>query len=160
MAAQLKNIYYEMFKTKISCEHESVSHKGRTFTLCNSCFWCASILYDDKRPFRPCPTCKNYDLEFMPISVDETYKFDHDKRRGVTLEFIHWESVLKMPVEHWTNSNGWRIRWRRNVKIHEKYLQSLSRGETQRLFWVSLRVRTKWTSDGVTFPCSCPVEKL
>jgi len=25
----------------------------------------------------------------MPISTDETYKFDYDRRRGVTLEFIN-----------------------------------------------------------------------
>jgi len=28
----------------------------------------------------------NYELEFMPISTDETYKFDYDRRHGVALE--------------------------------------------------------------------------
>jgi hypothetical protein len=89
MATQLKNVYYDMLKTKISCEQEGISYKERIFLLCNSCFWCASILYDDVRPFRSCPTCRSYNLEFMPLSANETYKFDLDKRHGVTLEFIY-----------------------------------------------------------------------
>lgn len=86
MSSPLKNVYYDMLKRKVSLEQEHVAQ--RVFALCKSCFWCASILYGDVRPFRTCPTCMNYELEFMPLSIDETYKFDYDKRHGVTLEFI------------------------------------------------------------------------
>jgi len=86
MSAPLKNVYYDMLKMKVSLESECVSH--RAFLICKSCFWCASILYEDVQPFRACPSCMNYELEFMPISTDETYKFDYDKRHGVTLEFF------------------------------------------------------------------------
>jgi len=85
MSASLKNFYYDMLKMKVSLEQDYVSH--RAFLICKSCFWCASILYDDVRPFGTCPTCMNYELELMPISTDEEYKFDYDKRHGVTLEF-------------------------------------------------------------------------
>jgi hypothetical protein len=33
----------------------------------------------------------SYEFETMPISSDETYKFDYDKRHGVTLEFMQRE---------------------------------------------------------------------
>jgi hypothetical protein len=89
MAATLKNAYYDILKKNLCHKQEHVSSNGRTFVLCKSCFWCASILYDDVRPFRTCLICMNCDLEFMPISTDETYKFDYDRRRGVTLEFIN-----------------------------------------------------------------------
>jgi hypothetical protein len=90
MSAPLKNVYYDMLKSKLCHERKHFSYKGRAFLLCKSCFWCASILYDDVRPFRTCPICMNYELEFMPISIGEAYKFDYDQRHGVTLEFIQF----------------------------------------------------------------------
>jgi len=84
MSAQLKNVYYEMLKRKLyPAPDDEVSYQGQAFLLCNSCFWCASILYDDVRAFRTCPICTNYELEFMPISTDENYKFMYDKRHGL-----------------------------------------------------------------------------
>jgi len=87
MAAALNNVYYDMLKQRLNPEPDQVPYQGRAFLLCNSCFWCASILYDDVQPFRMCPICMNSELEFMPISNGETYNFDNDKRHGVTLEF-------------------------------------------------------------------------
>ena len=39
-----------------------------------------------------CPSCMKAELESIPISLHETYKFDYDASRGVTLEFeaIKW----------------------------------------------------------------------
>ena len=85
MAAPLKNMYYDMLKTKVYPEPH---YQGRAFLICNSCFWCASILYDDVQPFRMCPICMNNELEFMPLSNGETYNFDYDERHGVRLEFM------------------------------------------------------------------------
>jgi len=33
------------------------------------------------------PSCNDAKVESMPISFDETYKFDYDAGRGVILEF-------------------------------------------------------------------------
>ena len=89
MPALLQNVYYEMLKKKLYPEQAQVYYKGKAFLLCKSCFWCASILYEDLfKSFRTCPSCMNHELEFMPISIDESYKFDYDKRHGVALEFI------------------------------------------------------------------------
>jgi hypothetical protein len=34
-----------------------------------------------------CPSCKDVKIEYVPISFDETYRLDYDKKRGVSLEF-------------------------------------------------------------------------
>jgi hypothetical protein len=59
------------------------------FLLCNSCFWCASYYLNssDKNRITRCPACYSGELESMPISSREVYKFDCNPSRGVTLEF-------------------------------------------------------------------------
>lgn len=59
----------------------------RNFLICSSCFWCASYLNNKHRSVEVCLTCNGAKVESMPISFDETYKFDYDSARGVTLEF-------------------------------------------------------------------------
>ncbi|MGA9151313.1 MAG: hypothetical protein WBZ36_12110 [Candidatus Nitrosopolaris sp.] len=44
-------------------------------------------MFNIQRPPDLCPSCMKTELESMPISLDETYKFDYDANRGVTLEF-------------------------------------------------------------------------
>jgi hypothetical protein len=59
------------------------------FLLCESCFWCASqsnnCNLDDM--IIGCPSCNSNRVESMPISHDEIYRFDHDPKHGVSLEF-------------------------------------------------------------------------
>lgn len=74
----LKKQYWEL---------EDISSKKRKFLICNSCFWCASYLTNKFRSMENCPTCNDGILDSMPISSNETYKFDCDVERGVTLEF-------------------------------------------------------------------------
>lgn len=59
------------------------------FLLCNSCFWCASYYHTPSSDsgIAKCPVCHKYDLESMPLSSGEAYKFDCNPRRGTTLEF-------------------------------------------------------------------------
>ena len=70
----------------------------------------------------------------MPVSADETYKFDHDKGRGVTLEFIRWESALNTPAEHLDESMNllnWFLFSERNgadVELVTRYLSCGAEG--------------------------------
>ncbi|HET7148710.1 MAG TPA: hypothetical protein VFI73_09465 [Candidatus Nitrosopolaris sp.] len=68
-------------------EQQVITFSERNFLICRSCFWCATYLNDMHNIVDICPSCKNDKVESMPISFDETYKFDHDARRGVILEF-------------------------------------------------------------------------
>jgi hypothetical protein len=59
----------------------------RHFVICNSCFWCAS-LYSDLRRIIKCPLCNSYtNLESIPISENESFKFNYDSGKGIELEF-------------------------------------------------------------------------
>ena len=64
-----------------------ITSSERNFLICSSCFWCASYLNNMHNFVDICPSCKNEKVESMPISFDETYKFDYDTGRGVILEF-------------------------------------------------------------------------
>jgi hypothetical protein len=58
----------------------------RHFVICNSCFWCAS-LYSESMTTK-CPTCNSYgNLESIPISTNESFKFNCHSRTGIVLEF-------------------------------------------------------------------------
>jgi len=56
------------------------------FLICNSCFWCASYLSGHSACVENCPTCKNNNIEFIPISQTEGYKLNIDSR-GLSMEF-------------------------------------------------------------------------
>jgi hypothetical protein len=56
------------------------------FMICNSCFWCASVLADRRLDKCPCCNCKDF-LESMPLVPDESYKFSYSAAKGVALEF-------------------------------------------------------------------------
>jgi hypothetical protein len=63
------------------------SNRQMRFLLCESCFWCATCL-DPDVVVSKCPVCEESRVESLPISYDETCKFDYDSRRGITLEFF------------------------------------------------------------------------
>jgi hypothetical protein len=59
----------------------------RYFVICNACFWCAS-LYSDSRTVK-CPLCNSYsDLESIPLSKNESFKFNYYSTTGIALEFL------------------------------------------------------------------------
>jgi hypothetical protein len=47
------------------------------FLMCGSCFCCVSCLTGE-RTILNCPSCGNYEMEFMPISNYESYQLDQD----------------------------------------------------------------------------------
>jgi hypothetical protein len=56
------------------------------FTLCGSCYWCASYL--DGRGVEACPACSSGRVESIPVAGNEMYVFDYDAMRGVTVDFL------------------------------------------------------------------------
>ena len=82
----MEDLYYDNLK-KLQFEQQHDSYNERNFILCKLCFWCASFLNSRYRFFNECPSCMNFELESMPISLNEIYTFDHDPWRGVSLGF-------------------------------------------------------------------------
>ncbi len=60
--------------------------RNAQFTLCGSCYWCASYL--DGRGIEKCPACGEQGVELMPLAGNEMYTFDYEEKRGVTVDFI------------------------------------------------------------------------
>ncbi|HXX97300.1 MAG TPA: hypothetical protein VEL11_09320 [Candidatus Bathyarchaeia archaeon] len=56
------------------------------FLLCKTCYWCASDI-GSKSMLTECPSCNSVEVESMPLSDKELYKFGYHPKRGVTLEF-------------------------------------------------------------------------
>ena len=57
------------------------------FMICDSCFWCASILANGSAIDR-CPCCKSDMMELMPLTTGEAFRFDHSPKSGIVLEFV------------------------------------------------------------------------
>lgn len=83
----LKMVYDVLVNKKLHDDQQYDNSKEKYFLICKSCFWCASFLDNIHRSVEVCPSCMNSELDSMPISFDETYKFNYDERRGITLEF-------------------------------------------------------------------------
>jgi hypothetical protein len=72
---------------RITAGDDSSMRKKVQFLICDSCFWCASVL-DDSMAAGACPLCKSSMLESIPLAEGESCRFDHNPTRGVVLEFI------------------------------------------------------------------------
>ena len=80
-------MYDVLINKKICFEQQLDTSKQRNFLICKSCFWCASFLNNMHGAIDACPSCMNTELDSMPLSFDETYKFNYDAKSGITLEF-------------------------------------------------------------------------
>ncbi|HEV8386571.1 MAG TPA: hypothetical protein VGQ03_03010 [Nitrososphaera sp.] len=68
------------------------------FIICNSCFWCTSLLYGYRiSALSKCPRCSSSMIESISIEPDERYLFNHNEKSGVILEYRNLiESELEM----------------------------------------------------------------
>ena len=60
------------------------------FVICNDCFWCASSFLASESShnnYKTCPTCNETRMEFLPLEVNEPYRFNYSASRGVELQF-------------------------------------------------------------------------
>jgi predicted Zn-ribbon and HTH transcriptional regulator len=60
------------------------------FILCETCHWCATYVDKTRIPIgNTCPQCQNADEELSSLSIlsSESFTFDYDNKRGVTLGF-------------------------------------------------------------------------
>ncbi|WP_337862735.1 hypothetical protein [Nitrososphaera sp.] len=55
------------------------------FLICDSCFWCASILRE--RYESRCQSCGREITSAIPVMHNERFVYEVDKRRGITLSF-------------------------------------------------------------------------
>jgi hypothetical protein len=69
-------------------KNQQMEGKGKNriadFMICNSCLWCASMLYS----YYPtkCPICTGTSVELIPLARSESYRVRMD-RTGISLKF-------------------------------------------------------------------------
>ena len=62
--------------------------KQKYFLIRKSCFWSSSSYFlSNIDKFSKCPICHQDEIESLPLSDEEDYKFDYSPKRGVSLEF-------------------------------------------------------------------------
>lgn len=65
------------------------------FTICNMCFWCATVLYRNKE-IRRCPMCHTEAMKIIPITDEESFTIKYNPTFDMTLEFtidVQWENA-------------------------------------------------------------------
>jgi hypothetical protein len=58
--------------------------EGHSFALCESCFWCATIL--DNRKQQACPACTG-SVSLIPLARDEKYRIKLESTMGLEMSF-------------------------------------------------------------------------
>jgi hypothetical protein len=56
------------------------------FLICDSCFWCASVLREDKYESK-CQSCGTQITSAIPVMHNERFAYEVDEKRGITLSF-------------------------------------------------------------------------
>lgn len=59
--------------------------RKRSFGLCESCYWTATILRDIEHHM--CPVCKSQEIALIPLSQNEKYEYDWNSKHGLHIRF-------------------------------------------------------------------------
>jgi hypothetical protein len=58
------------------------------FAICNSCFWCSTLLhYCSSNSLDKCPYCNGTSIDCIRIENNEGFLFSRTEKSGVMLEF-------------------------------------------------------------------------
>jgi hypothetical protein len=78
-------------RNSAAASYHDHSHDVSFFQICQSCFWCSSILYAT-RMIKVCPVCTSEGIDSLPISPNEVYTYDLSESAGVSLSFASLNS--------------------------------------------------------------------
>jgi hypothetical protein len=87
------NISYDLLLKKTNRLNTKTNNETNTntciyFVICNYCYWCASYLGIDNSNVHRCYACSSPDTELIPIGIDESFRIDYCRTRGIELEFL------------------------------------------------------------------------
>jgi hypothetical protein len=88
-----RNISYDLLLRKTNSFNANTNSETNTitciyFVICNCCYWCASYLGIDDSNVPRCYACSSPDTELIPIGIDESFRIDYSRTRGMELEFL------------------------------------------------------------------------
>ena len=68
-------------------------YSNRLFALCESCYWTATIFI--RIDSYHCPLCHSSDVALIPLSSDEKYEFDFERKRGFQIKFSRLNNDMR-----------------------------------------------------------------
>jgi hypothetical protein len=87
MAVHLIDQIMRVLENGWNYENKNTSICKRYFVMCKSCYWCLSCLTKDSEHITTCSLCNAKNMELLPISLSESYRFVNDQTGGIGLEF-------------------------------------------------------------------------
>jgi len=72
-------------------------YNNRSFALCESCYWTATIF--TKIESYECPVCRGENLELIPLNLDEKYEYQLEPNKGLDLKFSINEEIRDLEIE-------------------------------------------------------------
>ena len=72
-------------------------YNNRSFALCESCYWTATIF--TRIESYNCPVCRGENVELIPLNLDEKYEYQLEPDNGLEIKFSINEEISDLETE-------------------------------------------------------------
>jgi hypothetical protein len=72
-------------------------YNNRSFALCESCYWTATIF--TRIESYNCPVCRGENVELIPLNLDEKYENQLEPDKGLEIKFSINEEINDLETE-------------------------------------------------------------
>jgi hypothetical protein len=72
-------------------------YNNRSFALCESCYWTATIF--TRIESYNCPVCRGENVELIPLNLDEKYEYQLEPDKGLEIKFSINEEISDLKTE-------------------------------------------------------------
>ena len=72
-------------------------YNNRSFALCESCYWTATIF--TRIESYNCPVCRGENIELIPLNLDEKYEYQLEPDKGLEIKFSINEEISDLETE-------------------------------------------------------------
>jgi hypothetical protein len=72
-------------------------YNNRSFALCESCYWTATIF--TRIESYNCPVCRGKNVELIPLNLDEKYEYQLEPDKGLEIKFSINEEISDLERE-------------------------------------------------------------
>ena len=72
-------------------------YNNRSFALCESCYWTATIF--TRIESYNCPVCRGENVELIPLNLDEKYEYQLEPDKGLEIKFSINEQIRNLETE-------------------------------------------------------------
>ncbi|HEX7178291.1 MAG TPA: hypothetical protein VF220_01100 [Nitrososphaeraceae archaeon] len=88
------NLILEMYQVILENKYD---YNNRSFALCESCYWTATIF--TRIESYNCPVCRGENVELIPLNLDEKYEYQLEPDKGLEIKFSINEEISDLETE-------------------------------------------------------------